>query len=241
MTSPWTLRGTLSSFSDPHSWVHAGGVWWGSDLLDTLAMVTRSVERCGPWRRVVWEGRSDWGSRGRRFESGQPDGENPYIRMDFSSWRWSAADSRVPLGCHLRGRAQLLRYRTDRPPLRPAVPLGLKDHPHRTIPNLHRVSLRTPLLCHSSILGAGVGSSAGVDGEDSEQLLVMLDVDEVPDGDDPDFGAGIAVAGLDEFACVAEVAGGTDLADDRMRRIGGSGHLVGAGEPDRGRGRGSVP
>ena len=41
---------------------------------------------------------------------------------------------------------------TDRLPLRPAVPLGLKDHPHRPITHLRRVSPRSSLLCHDSIL-----------------------------------------------------------------------------------------
>ena len=40
------------------------------------------MQECGLWRRLV--SALDWGSRGRRFKSGQPDETNPLHRKGFS-------------------------------------------------------------------------------------------------------------------------------------------------------------
>jgi hypothetical protein len=74
--------------------------------------------------------------------------------------------------------------------------------------------------------------AVGVDGEDPDEGVTVVDVDEPVDFDDSDLGSGVAGSDVDEFAAPADVAGGADCADVRVGRIVGFGHLVRVREPD---------
>ena len=74
--------------------------------------------------------------------------------------------------------------------------------------------------------------AVGVDGEDPDEGVTVVDMDEAFDFDDTAPAAGETDPDLDEFAAESDVAGGTNLADKGMLWIGRFGHLVGCGELD---------
>ncbi len=91
--------------------------------------------------------------------------------------------------------------------------------------------------------GFGLVVAVGIDGEDPDEGVTVVDVDEVFDFDDTDPGTGVTGPDLDEFASKSDAASGADLPHERMRRVDGFGHLVDAGELDHVRwyGCGAVP
>lgn len=67
----------------------------------------------------------------------------------------------------------------------------------------------------------GLVVAVGVDGEGSDEVVSVVDVDDFSDVDDPDGGAGPPVSDLDLFAVVADVSDWGGFAEDGVGWIVG--------------------